>query len=304
MSEADQAEQPATIEMDLPCAQCTYNLRGLDEYGHCPECGLQIVRSIIAYRQKQSKTPDPLESSGAAWLGEQIEGIWVLLLALLLAVAGEMAPYSMYKFHSRSREVLLGLACSRLVLDWFGVWKIAAEVSAPLRPWWRRTGVYLRAIILSFLAFLLLAYSNLLNDISEPVALCIGFGLMGAILVAPVLLFLRLRRLAKRAGKRLAMVLLTLSIPLMAFSALVAVLPQLDGPEDSLSQVRRDPSMAFGDEDDTFDALRWLMSDFRFRPLELGMVALPLIPLIGMVQLLPPLHRARRLARTSHSQIS
>jgi hypothetical protein len=34
------------ITYDVPCAQCKYNLRGLSEYGVCPECGFTIADSL------------------------------------------------------------------------------------------------------------------------------------------------------------------------------------------------------------------------------------------------------------------
>lgn len=37
-----------TLDHDLPCRQCGYNLRGLLETSRCPECGLPVVESIRA----------------------------------------------------------------------------------------------------------------------------------------------------------------------------------------------------------------------------------------------------------------
>jgi uncharacterized repeat protein (TIGR04138 family) len=35
-----------TIDSDVPCAACGYNLRGLVFDGRCPECGLDIIHSL------------------------------------------------------------------------------------------------------------------------------------------------------------------------------------------------------------------------------------------------------------------
>src|SRR4051794_11063247 len=35
-----------TIQHDLPCLGCGYNLRGLRGEGQCPECGLPVAESI------------------------------------------------------------------------------------------------------------------------------------------------------------------------------------------------------------------------------------------------------------------
>jgi hypothetical protein len=37
------------LNHDLPCAQCAYNLRGLQRNQHCPECGYPIADSIGTY---------------------------------------------------------------------------------------------------------------------------------------------------------------------------------------------------------------------------------------------------------------
>src|SRR4051794_27404884 len=34
------------IEIDLPCAGCKYNLRGLTTDGRCPECGAAVLATI------------------------------------------------------------------------------------------------------------------------------------------------------------------------------------------------------------------------------------------------------------------
>lgn len=44
------AAAPDTIVVDLPCAGCTYNLRGLSVSGRCPECGKPIQASVAPER--------------------------------------------------------------------------------------------------------------------------------------------------------------------------------------------------------------------------------------------------------------
>ncbi|HVT88882.1 MAG TPA: DUF2007 domain-containing protein [Tepidisphaeraceae bacterium] len=36
-----------TLQADLPCVKCGYNLRGLTPANRCPECGLPILRSLL-----------------------------------------------------------------------------------------------------------------------------------------------------------------------------------------------------------------------------------------------------------------
>jgi hypothetical protein len=64
---------PITIETDLPCAICGYNLRGLASDANCPECGQAVARTFM---------PD-LQRSDPAWLRHQANTM-LLLGALCL----------------------------------------------------------------------------------------------------------------------------------------------------------------------------------------------------------------------------
>ena len=51
-----------TLQTDLPCIQCQYNLRGLTPAHQCPECGLPILRSLLdALRDGMPPSADELE---------------------------------------------------------------------------------------------------------------------------------------------------------------------------------------------------------------------------------------------------
>src|SRR5688572_24850362 len=39
-----------TVEEDVRCSQCGYNVRGLSHDGKCPECGHLIAESFIRHR--------------------------------------------------------------------------------------------------------------------------------------------------------------------------------------------------------------------------------------------------------------
>lgn len=41
----------STIEGDIECVGCRYNLRGLSRLGNCPECGSPIAKSIAVHKK-------------------------------------------------------------------------------------------------------------------------------------------------------------------------------------------------------------------------------------------------------------
>lgn len=69
---------PESIEIDLPCTSCGYNLRGLSQAGRCPECGQPIDQSLRG---------DLLRYTSLHWLKSVRSGIDWIFVALALAVA-------------------------------------------------------------------------------------------------------------------------------------------------------------------------------------------------------------------------
>jgi hypothetical protein len=70
-SAGSQHVAPRTIEHDVPCAGCRYNLRGLNADGPCAECGLPVFRSFA---------PERLIFASQRWLTIVRCGLIVLLL--------------------------------------------------------------------------------------------------------------------------------------------------------------------------------------------------------------------------------
>jgi hypothetical protein len=75
------------IDRDHHCVSCGYNLRGLSKGGRCPECGMDVTRSLVG---------DQLIHADAAWLESlyrghtliQVASILGTIIAFVLVVSG------------------------------------------------------------------------------------------------------------------------------------------------------------------------------------------------------------------------
>lgn len=109
-------EGAATIDADIPCLSCGYNLRGLAEDGRCPECGTAIEPSVQRYRLRGRqrwrrraraavahadralrrlfgvwgrRLPEmPLDLAENGWRREMREAAWLLAVATLWPLVG------------------------------------------------------------------------------------------------------------------------------------------------------------------------------------------------------------------------
>lgn len=66
-----------TVEADLPCRKCAYNLRGLPAEGRCPECGSAVGLSLQG---------DLLRYSDPAWVRTLRRGVSAIILAIVIMV--------------------------------------------------------------------------------------------------------------------------------------------------------------------------------------------------------------------------
>lgn len=62
------------IALDVPCAGCGYNLRGLTGEGRCPECHYAVPRSL---------DPDRLLFADPRWLAAVTRGLWMISLSMV-----------------------------------------------------------------------------------------------------------------------------------------------------------------------------------------------------------------------------
>src|SRR5216110_2944357 len=76
-------DEAGNVVGDLTCRRCSYQLRGLNDKGKCPECGAPIAQSIYG---------DLLMYSDSRWVQMLALGVkiilWGILLTVIAAVAG------------------------------------------------------------------------------------------------------------------------------------------------------------------------------------------------------------------------
>lgn len=78
----DHAEFAGTLEVDISCTRCGYNLRSLATDGQCPECNASVSASLSA---------DRLMFSEPAWLSGIARGLTVILWSIVLGGGSYLA---------------------------------------------------------------------------------------------------------------------------------------------------------------------------------------------------------------------
>lgn len=115
----------STIDFDLPCSQCQYDLRGLNEDGRCPECGQHIWTSNFAHQRRLNARWTPLELDSRRALLSLRDGV----IYLLMPVIGFIAMPLTWLFVRREQwrlTLLLALLCSNWVSCCVAGWKLSA----------------------------------------------------------------------------------------------------------------------------------------------------------------------------------
>ena len=127
-------ETPApTLQPDLCCSQCGYNLRGLPDEGACPECGRTLQETITYYRQLH----------GPAWLRRQsVAMLWLTALPIMLVVLPQL---SIVGFTIRQLYPLMFLAAG--ICAAIGAYRLAES------PESEREAAYARGLKLVALAY-------------------------------------------------------------------------------------------------------------------------------------------------------
>lgn len=101
-TEGPAAAHVATIDSDLPCGRCAYNLRGLTAQMTCPECGTPVSRSLQG---------NWLSLADPDWLNRLRLGVALKLWGMLAAlVVGLGAAITMMAGAPPSLITILGMA--------------------------------------------------------------------------------------------------------------------------------------------------------------------------------------------------
>lgn len=88
-----------TIEQDMACVRCAYNLRTLAKTGLCPECGLEVARTLAA-----------MEVADARWLRRMTWGLQLFFLAAALGLQGVDFRWNPWHRLLLGGATLIGLA--------------------------------------------------------------------------------------------------------------------------------------------------------------------------------------------------
>lgn len=101
-----------TIQTDAACRKCSYNLRGLQHSGRCPECGTPVGVSVLG---------DYLRYSHPDWLREVGNGLSLILWGILISVVVSISAGMIFS----NEPVLAGvLGILANVVGIVGTWKM------------------------------------------------------------------------------------------------------------------------------------------------------------------------------------
>jgi hypothetical protein len=105
-----------TVDADLACRRCGYNLRTLSADKVCPECGLAIRASIAAANAARSRAGEPLRQSDRRWVASLRNGLLILFVAYALQLLFAVPSFDL------ALDRLSSNSSARLLLMWFEAW--------------------------------------------------------------------------------------------------------------------------------------------------------------------------------------
>jgi hypothetical protein len=231
--------QTSTVDADLPCMQCGYNLRTQPGGGVCPECGVPI-RHTISFPH--------LSRSAPRWVTSLLDSVTVLLVAFAIAVVCRFV-------FTGPRDTLPPLICIPAAWGtaWFAVWLLTRpepgvrDFDAAAWGWTMRlmtTVGYVGIFVAVPIAHLAGAYAEV-----------VLFLILVWLAPATCLYYNHLRRAARRLpSARLAWqaAALQLLLPLAMVVATARVLFQGRGPQSAADFMLRVPLVGVGSVGDAW----------------------------------------------------
>jgi uncharacterized repeat protein (TIGR04138 family) len=101
-----------TIDGDLPCLECGYNLRSLASDGRCPECGLEVADSVVGSSEANDTAADvmlrirrrPFEAVAGS-IGYPVDAVMFVHDAMGAVLRGAGQPASDRRNHVTAADV-------------------------------------------------------------------------------------------------------------------------------------------------------------------------------------------------------
>jgi hypothetical protein len=176
----------STIDIDLPCSGCGYNLRGLPLGGSCPECGQQVADTF---------------SSARGWSG------WFIRVSQgsLLIGGGFLAGGLAVGAAALVPVLLLTLPLATLISA-FGAWRLATPSPGFSQYMSPRLGTAVRAATLTICAFQNTLLASLFLNVRETELASMLSPMFVVWSVAAALTFAHTGMLARHASDRAGLV--------------------------------------------------------------------------------------------------
>lgn len=128
----------STLTIDVPCAGCRYDLRGLSAQGRCPECGGSIADSLAAAVAERTGAAGRTAAPLNPWWRREIKlAVVAALVAPVLSMGPLIASGGELRLDRVARGWVLGFAAAGWVLQWYAALKLTTAEPSMLRSRWQ-----------------------------------------------------------------------------------------------------------------------------------------------------------------------